>query len=119
MGNYKNGTRFEYDVRDYFMSKGYNVGRFAGSHGAADLIVWNKEEVILIQCKKEKRKVNHRDDWSALENLITPNGWKKQLWVKRDRIIFVHDVLSSHVDCMYLKDFNSVCVAAKGVKDAD
>lgn len=52
MTNYKNGTRIEYILRDYYKSLGHEVLRAAGSRGPADLVVFAAPTVMLIQCKK-------------------------------------------------------------------
>jgi Holliday junction resolvase len=86
MTRYTAGRKFEYDVRDFLKKKyGYTVVRAAGSHGLADLIAWKGNDVLLIQCKKEKKKASYKEELEALRSLQVPRGWVKQLWVKRDR----------------------------------
>ena len=85
------GVKFEYKIRDYFQAKGYEVMRAAGSRGALDLIVWNDQEIIGIQCKKEKSKTNHNQAMDDLQNVKCATNMKLQLWVKADREIFIYD----------------------------
>lgn len=50
--NYQAGRRFEYERMAAWRSKGYEVLRTAGSHGAYDLIAFRKDRLPeFIQCK--------------------------------------------------------------------
>ena len=102
MTHYANGAKFEYLVRDYFLAKGFFVIRSTGSHGIADLLVWRVgheegkilggSEVQVIQCKKESKRKSYDADLIKLNSLQVPKGWKKRLWVKSGKEIWVHDV---------------------------
>ncbi len=48
----RKGLDFERKIKKIFEEKGYYVVRSAGSRGVADLVALNKEEKLLIACKK-------------------------------------------------------------------
>lgn len=89
MTRVNSGIKFEYTCRDYFKALGFEVMRAAGSKGAMDLIAWKGEQVFAVQCKKEKRKKSYVADWARLVKVPMPEGWTRQLWVKRGKDVFV------------------------------
>lgn len=51
--NYKAGRRFEYETMEAYRTRGFDVVRTAGSHGAYDVIAFDtKRKPIFIQCKR-------------------------------------------------------------------
>jgi len=64
--NYVSGRNFEYRVRDYLISYGYTVLRSAGSHTPIDLIAFNHDKLVLIQCKHGKIKKSELDEFIKL-----------------------------------------------------
>lgn len=54
MTNYQRGTRFERSLMKDLNEQGYDTLRTAGSHGAFDVVAFNSDCVIFIQCKVEK-----------------------------------------------------------------
>jgi hypothetical protein len=83
------GIKWEYTVRDYFKAHGYEVMRAAGSKGAMDLLVWKKHIVVAIQCKKETQKHSYTKDWERLLSVTMPEGWSRQLWIKRGKLVTI------------------------------
>ena len=71
--SYLSGRRFEYKIAKHFKEEGYSVTRSSGSHGCADLIARNDNEILFIQCKhgceltkKESQKFkNARIGWQS------------------------------------------------------
>jgi Holliday junction resolvase len=60
--NYESGRALEYRVCNYWKDLGYEVFRSAGSHKAADVIVFHKYKkprkvpgVLMVQCKTKKK----------------------------------------------------------------
>lgn len=53
--NYIKGAAFENTVKHYLEDLGYLVTRSAKSRGAWDLMSWNGEECMLVQCKTDNK----------------------------------------------------------------
>lgn len=51
--NYRNGTVFEYAVRNKLRNDGYEVFRSAGSKTKVDLIAIKHGQILLVQCKRD------------------------------------------------------------------
>lgn len=51
MSNYKKGARNEYRAMRILESAGYVCSRAAGSHGAFDVVGWNRSGFVLVQVK--------------------------------------------------------------------
>lgn len=59
---YEQGRRFEQRVRTYLEEKsGYNVIRSAGSKGPADLVAFDQNIIMLIQCATTEESKSERD----------------------------------------------------------
>jgi Holliday junction resolvase len=58
--SYVKGRRFENYVRKKLEKAGYIVARSAGSKGPFDLVALRKGEILLIQCKWRKSRVDNR-----------------------------------------------------------
>ena len=101
------GIKFEYAVRDYFLSKGYNVIRSAGSRGAVDLFVWTLGDVQLIQCKKELTKTNYDKDLKKLLSVECSSSWKKRLWIKHGKNIMIKDEFDNLLKTLTIKEVNN------------
>lgn len=101
------GTKFEYAVRDYFVSKGFSVMRAAGSHGPADLVCWTKSQVYLIQCKNSSKKKSYVADAEKLRKFPAPKEWRKLMWVKTGREISVYEVLEEGLHALTWFDIRS------------
>ncbi len=54
-GNYKRGRAKEWEAKKKFEALGYKCCRMAGSHGAADIIVWNDYCIWFVQLKRFKK----------------------------------------------------------------
>jgi Holliday junction resolvase len=108
------GTPFEYAVRDYFVAMGFSVMRSAGSHGAADLVCWNKAQVYLIQCKKTSKRQKFTKDVEALRIFKAPNSWRKLLWVKVDRTVEVFEIKEKSLDMLTWFDVSEFNKLRKG-----
>lgn len=54
--NYSRGTSFEHLLKKKYEAKGYSVHRMAGSHSPIDLIAFNENETVLIQCKSSSKE---------------------------------------------------------------
>jgi len=67
--NYVKGRAKEYRLKKKYEEKGYIVMRTAGSHGFADLIAINSEEVLFIQSKPKSLSK------TATLKLYEVNGW--------------------------------------------
>ena len=107
MSRYANGVRWEYAVRDWFGRRGYEVIRSAGSHGATDLIAFREDDVILVQCKVEKKRKRYDDDAEQLRKVKTPTGWRKLLLVKTigHQVLWI-DVMTMHSLSLSLRSFH-------------
>ncbi len=112
MTKVNSGIKFEYVIRDYFKAIDYEVMRAAGSKGAIDLLVWCNNRVIAIQCKKETRKKSYKVDWDRLLGVEMPDGWVRQLWVKRGKDVFVKVDDGEDVE-LTITDINRVIRAFK------
>lgn len=106
------GVAWEYKIRDYFLAKGYEVVRAAGSKGAVDLVMFNTQETVLIQAKKESRKLNYLDDELRLRDFSAPSHVRKQLWIKNKAKITVIELGESEseneIRTMHRKDMKAV-----------
>lgn len=107
MAEYANGRTFEYLLRDWYVKKGYLVIRSAGSRGPADLLAINSKEVVLIQCKKERKKKNYMDDIAKLRS--TPRAFfiRKELWVKSKAAISVFNEFGDKIGSITLKELKN------------
>jgi Holliday junction resolvase len=56
--SYVKGRRFENYVREKLEKRGFIVVRSAGSKGLFDLVALRRGEVLLIQCKWRKSRMN-------------------------------------------------------------
>lgn len=70
MTNYQKGRNFEYSVKRKLELQGYIVVRSAGSHSYFDLIAFNQNEVLCIQCKKKKSFQKDLQDLKKLKEQI-------------------------------------------------
>jgi hypothetical protein len=104
MTGYNQGRVFEYLVRDVYKKNGFTVIRSAGSKSPIDLMAWKEKEgeinVDLIQCKKETKKKNYKDDVIEMSGVQCGLGWRKVLWVKHGRDIAVYEVIGVDVVLM-------------------
>lgn len=91
------GTTWERFVRKYLESNGYSVIRAAGSRGIADLLAWNRFDVLVIQCKKGKRRNGYPDDKMKLRRLVVPESWTKQFWTKTNGSVEVENVITGEM----------------------
>ena len=107
MSNYAAGANFERSVRTYYENKGMYCVRSAGSHSYVDLIAWDAIHFYLIQCKKESKKTNYKDDIQRLRQVPVQSGWKRLLWIKKGKIIEVHDIDWGTIDYVTLKELKS------------
>lgn len=61
------GTQFEYRVAKYYIKRGWQVIRSAGSHGVGDLIAFRRgEKDHIIQCKNNRKLRQNRKEKIAL-----------------------------------------------------
>lgn len=77
--NYNKGKRYEYKTRKVLEERGYYVMRSGASKGLADLLAFNKNELLVIQVKSGKSPFRSEDKKKFLE-LKVPDNAKKQLW---------------------------------------
>lgn len=89
---YKNGTKLEYMLRDYLEGKNYEVVRSAGSRGPVDLVGWNAKHMILMQCKRERKKLTYADDVQKLRSVRVMPGTIRVLAVARKGTVEFRDV---------------------------
>ena len=91
MAKSNTGTVWERTVRAVYEVNEFTVIRSAGSKGPADLIAWDESVVYLIQCKKESKKNNYKEDADRLRVVPVPKfqKWVKVLWIKRKRDVIV------------------------------
>ena len=78
--NYQRGYRLERLAVKQLRDKGYYVVRSAGSHGAVDLVAFNRQEIILIQVGVKGRK--GAADIEMLRRVHGPAGvTSRQMWL--------------------------------------
>jgi Holliday junction resolvase len=84
--NYQRGRDSEYKAQRELEALGYQTARTAGSHGAADVIAWNRCHVRYIQIKTfKKQKGNYKDDLEKIDALLLPPHSQAELWVRQIR----------------------------------
>lgn len=78
---YEQGREAEYRICRELELLGYQTARLAGSHGAADVIAWNANEIRYIQAKTWKtRRGSYKEDVKKLDDLILPPFATAELW---------------------------------------
>lgn len=107
MTNYASGRSWEYQVRDWYSKRGYQVIRSAGSKSPVDLIAIDHKEVIFVQCKKELKKKNYMDDLAALRGLPRAFWIRKELWVKRKTEVSIYSEFGDKILQMTLKELKN------------
>jgi Holliday junction resolvase len=111
--SYASGVKFEYFIRDFYMSQGHVVIRAAGSHGPVDLIAFNGAGAVMVQCKKEKKsRGTYAEDVRALAAVDAPEDWKRYVMIKRKKDIIVVDARKGTRTVIPVKSFivSKVCV---------
>jgi hypothetical protein len=89
--NYIRGRAIEYRGKKELEQAGYYVVRSAGSHSAFDLVAWNDQEILFIQCKREKKsaknpkKKKYKRDLIQIDTIKIPPNGRKEFWIWRDR----------------------------------
>lgn len=81
--NYSRGAKFEYVVRDYFLSIGFVVVRAAGSKGAGDLVCGREGKTYYVQCKRRGKPPEKELD--ALDADAARAGWIPLVVIKKKR----------------------------------
>jgi hypothetical protein len=90
MTRVNSGIKFELRVKKFLEKQGYFCVRSAGSRGVFDLIAWNDNHGLMIQCKSERKaNISYEDDFDALEKVPCPANWQKQLWIKSMKDVFI------------------------------
>lgn len=112
MTNYENGSNFERAIKKLYESQGFQALRSAGSKSPVDVIAWKCDEngfgrVVLIQCKKERRKNSYKDDEDGFRAVSAEAGWEKLMFIKRSGKVEVRKILPK---CVEIVDTFSVKV---------
>jgi hypothetical protein len=82
--NYIRGRASEYKCQRDLETLGYQTARTAGSHGAADVIAWNKTHIRFIQCKTFKtNQGSYSADLKKIESLLLPPSSQAELWTRK------------------------------------
>lgn len=95
MSRYERGRRGEYELKKSFEKKGFTVLRTAGSHGCADLIVFNDRNFYLIQVKRGKEsnffkvKKIYKSEIEEFSKVKVPEFIKKEFWYRQDRGVWM------------------------------
>jgi len=103
---YAAGAKLEYKMRDYLLSKGYTCVRSAGSKGAVDIVGWNTKHMILMQCKREKKKTTYTDDVARLRDVRVIPGTVRVLAVAHKGVVEFRDVDTGQITMMSMKEMN-------------
>lgn len=78
---YEQGRRFEQRVRTYLEEKsGYNVIRSAGSKGPADLVAFDQNTIMLIQCATSEEAKSERDRQKLRDFAVNHNMTPVMVW---------------------------------------
>lgn len=111
MGNYGKGSNWERMVKKRLEDIGATVIRAAGSHGAADLVAFDRKSMVLIQCKIAKKSASFKFetmfqyDITRLEQVQVPPFSEKQIWLKKGPEITIYDLKSKKKLVLTLKQF--------------
>lgn len=70
--NYNRGADLERKIKALYEKKNYFCIRTAGSHSVCDLIAFNENETVLIQCKSSRV-----EDLPDVKQLLKPTMWVK------------------------------------------
>ena len=79
MTRYASGRRAEYRAQRILEAAGYETARMAGSHGYADVIAWNGQQVRFIQVKRGTGRLTplKREGFTAM---ALPANCTRELW---------------------------------------
>jgi len=77
------GNRNEYKSRDLLISLGYRVTRAAGSMGEWDLVGISSVDIVLIQCKSNRKPPAHEIE--AMKLFPSPSNARKLIHIWHDR----------------------------------
>lgn len=83
--NYRRGRAAEYRIKKLLESTGYTVSRSAGSHGAIDIVAWDKLGVRFIQSKVGSARVTPQDR-ETLKNMDRPTNSTVEIWTFKPRV---------------------------------
>lgn len=104
---YQRESNHERKIKYSWEEKGYDVMRSAGSHGYADLIAWNNNEVVLI-ASQSVPFIKYRMQEIRANLKLPPNGKLLYYW-KDARKEYVLDS----------KDLDDYCVRVFGSNNDD
>lgn len=90
--NYSRGTSFEHTLKKKYEAKGYSVHRMAGSHSPIDLIAFNENETVLIQCKSSSK-----EGLPNVQQLLKPTEMKEVRTKQQGQWIKVKEECKSNV----------------------
>lgn len=93
--NYSRGTAFEHTLKKKYEAKGYSVHRMAGSHSPIDLIAFNENETVLIQCKSSSK-----EDLPNVKQLLKETEIKEVRTKQQGQWIKVKEECKSNVKLM-------------------
>jgi len=77
---YEAGRRFEQRVRNYFKKKGYQAIRSAGSKTAADLVIFDQNSILLVQCTTNEACKDENDRNKLLAMNVNPGMIPVMVW---------------------------------------
>ncbi len=82
---YQQGRDAEYRVNRELGIEGYDIGRFAGSHGKADTLAWDGTMIRFIQVKtfRSKKPPSYAEDIAGLAAMRLPPNATAELWVRQ------------------------------------
>ena len=99
MTNYRRGTEKERQAMKELERVGYTAMRTAGSHGPFDVIAVAPQGIRLIQIGRVKKGNSYtgklREAIEEIQDIPTPTGASKEVWIWRDHKGWVEQVTIS------------------------
>lgn len=111
MTNYSRGYAFENRLCRELGDQGYDAIRAAGSHGLFDILAFNAERFVLIQCKTTRSKTwNYKRTVEMLMLTSVPVNTVKLLAVKQPRMLWIGHIDRDYEPLTFFqsRDFSSV-----------
>lgn len=82
---YAIGYRFECRVRDYFRDMGHTVIRSAGSKTGTDLVIFDQDFILMIQCTTNEESKKDKDREKLAKMAVNPNTIPVMAWKEKYR----------------------------------
>lgn len=109
--NYSRGYAFENWLCRELGDQGFDAVRTAGSHGVFDILAFDENRFVLIQCKTTRSKTwNYKKDIEKLMLTSVPANTVKLLAVKQLRLLWLGHIGHDYepLTSFQSRDFSSV-----------